>query len=121
MSESTIEQQLARRAAINAFWQRIDDLRRQTTKAHRRLDPLLMQWQELLSQVAAMAEAEPGTVEAELYAEFRAAVPEELQAAIQQSADVGQAWLAAIYAVDVATGHRYFGLMAPEEVAGGGE
>lgn len=115
MSESTIENQLARRAAINAFWNKIDELRKSTAKAHMRLDPLLMQWQELLGSIEVLEEAEPGTVEAELYSDFRAAVPIELQAAIQQSADIGQSWLASVYQIDAATNHRYFGLNSSQE------
>jgi len=118
MSESTIEQQLARRAAINAFWAQIDALRAATTKAHRRLDPLLMQWQELLARVQAMATAEAGTVEAELYAEYRATVPPELEAGLVQAAQAGQVWLAAIYQIDAATNHRYFGLAESTEDPG---
>lgn len=110
----SIADEVAKQVAVRTYI----DQRRQMTEAvakeYQRAGALLSSFAALNANVAQWAQAESGSVEADLYAMHRAVIPAAADAYINQIAVKAQELRAAIEAADLASGSTWFGVTGGE-------
>lgn len=107
----SIADEAAKQAAIRSYISQRSEMQTAVAKEYQRMAALLASLAALNANVAAWAQAEPGTGEAELYAMHRAVIPAEADAYIAAIAAKAQELRATIEAADMASGGTWFGVV----------
>lgn len=110
----SIADEAAKQAAVRAYMDQRRAMQDAVAKEYQRAGALLASLAALNANVAAWAQAEAGTAEAELYAMHRAVIPADADALIAAIATKAQELRAAIEAADLAAGGTWFGIVEAE-------
>lgn len=110
----SIADEAAKQAAVRAYMDQRRAMQDAVAKEYQRAGALLASLAALNANVAAWAQAEAGTAEAELYAMHRAVIPADADALIAAIATKAQELRAAIEAADLAAGGTWFGIVQGE-------
>lgn len=110
----TIVTETQKQAAIRAFLEQRREMQQGITTSYHQVGDLLQLLTALQMSVAGWAQAEPGTLEAELFSLHRAVIPAESDTYINQIAGAAAALRAAVEAADTHSGGAWFGVTGGE-------
>lgn len=109
-----IDEAVDRQSRIRAYIESRTRMRRAVQKEYDRMGALLLQLAELQSTLTSYADADAGTVEAEIYAMHRAVFPVETDAQIGVLAAKAVELRTTIETVDSVSGGAWFGIVMEE-------